>query len=238
MYEYLLHIGAQKSAQTFLSEVSWLGLATPAPGPLLPGSAGAAAVVPDGPSEGPRNRGLAHRRLSVRGTDVCYSALVLTQLSSAGFALICWLPSPCPLPEVGRRVGGSQQTAQWLLTCLPSPVQIRWEKNITLGEPPGFLHSWWWYVRGWCGQAVEGLGEGYVGKPSFPPATHSVFWDLYCAAPDRREACEHSSEAKAFQDYVSPALGTQGGQGGGAWGGGAVWPMLGPGWLGAGVLPR
>lgn len=28
---------------------------------------------------------------------------------------------------------------------LPSS-QIRWEKNITLGEPPGFLHSWWWYV--------------------------------------------------------------------------------------------
>lgn len=25
-------------------------------------------------------------------------------------------------------------------------VQIRWEKNITLGEPPGFLHSWWWWV--------------------------------------------------------------------------------------------
>lgn len=24
------------------------------------------------------------------------------------------------------------------------PFQIRWEKNITLGEPPGFLHSWWW----------------------------------------------------------------------------------------------
>lgn len=23
-------------------------------------------------------------------------------------------------------------------------LQIRWEKNITLGEPPGFLHSWWW----------------------------------------------------------------------------------------------
>jgi len=22
--------------------------------------------------------------------------------------------------------------------------QIHWEKNITLGEPPGFLHSWWW----------------------------------------------------------------------------------------------
>ncbi|NXW94365.1 SSBP4 protein, partial [Alopecoenas beccarii] len=57
----------------------------------------------------------------------------------------------------------------------PSP-QIRWEKNITLGEPPGFLHSWW------C-----------------------VFWDLYCAAPDRRETCEHSSEAKAFHDYSAAA---------------------------------
>lgn len=32
---------------------------------------------------------------------------------------------------------------------------------------------------------------------------HSVFWDLYCAAPERRETCDHSSEAKAFHDYVS-----------------------------------
>ncbi|NWR28494.1 SSBP3 protein, partial [Tachuris rubrigastra] len=54
--------------------------------------------------------------------------------------------------------------------------QIRWEKNITLGEPPGFLHSWW------C-----------------------VFWDLYCAAPERRDTCEHSSEAKAFHDYSAAA---------------------------------
>ena len=30
---------------------------------------------------------------------------------------------------------------------------------------------------------------------------HSVFWDLYCAAPERRETCDHSSEAKAFHDY-------------------------------------
>lgn len=30
-----------------------------------------------------------------------------------------------------------------------------------------------------------------------------MFWDLYCAAPERRETCEHSSEAKAFHDYVS-----------------------------------
>lgn len=32
---------------------------------------------------------------------------------------------------------------------------------------------------------------------------NSVFWDLYCAAPERREQCDHSSEAKAFHDYVS-----------------------------------
>lgn len=34
-------------------------------------------------------------------------------------------------------------------------------------------------------------------------AISSVFWDLYCAAPERRDTCEHSSEAKAFHDYVS-----------------------------------
>uniref|UniRef100_A0A8C4QWE4 Single stranded DNA binding protein 3 n=1 Tax=Eptatretus burgeri TaxID=7764 RepID=A0A8C4QWE4_EPTBU len=65
---------------------------------------------------------------------------------------------------------GAQKAAQTFLS------EIRWEKNITLGEPPGFLHSWW------C-----------------------VFWDLYCAAPERRETCEHSSEAKAFHDYQSAA---------------------------------
>ncbi|XP_029415264.1 single-stranded DNA-binding protein 4 isoform X3 [Nannospalax galili] len=65
---------------------------------------------------------------------------------------------------------GAQKSAQTFLS------EIRWEKNITLGEPPGFLHSWW------C-----------------------VFWDLYCAAPDRREAYEHSSEAKVFQDYSAAA---------------------------------
>ncbi|XP_070194554.1 single-stranded DNA-binding protein 3-like isoform X4 [Littorina saxatilis] len=61
---------------------------------------------------------------------------------------------------------GAQKSAQTFLS------EIRWEKNITLGEPPGFLHSWW------C-----------------------VFWDLYCAAPERRDTCDHSSEAKAFHDY-------------------------------------
>uniref|UniRef100_A0A8D2IQU6 Single stranded DNA binding protein 4 n=1 Tax=Varanus komodoensis TaxID=61221 RepID=A0A8D2IQU6_VARKO len=63
---------------------------------------------------------------------------------------------------------GAQKSAQTFLS------EVRWEKNITLGEPPGFLHSWW------C-----------------------VFWDLYCAAPDRRDVCEHPSEAKPFRDYVS-----------------------------------
>lgn len=59
-----------------------------------------------------------------------------------------------------------------------------------------------------------------MGKPSSPPlpAAHSVFWDLYCAAPDRREACEHSNEAKAFQDYVSPCPGDWD-QGSWAWAG-------------------
>ncbi|GFT30397.1 single-stranded DNA-binding protein 3 [Trichonephila clavipes] len=32
---------------------------------------------------------------------------------------------------------GAQKAAQTFLS------EIRWEKNITLGEPPGFLHSWW-----------------------------------------------------------------------------------------------
>ncbi|KAK9404219.1 single-stranded DNA-binding protein 3 [Crotalus adamanteus] len=66
---------------------------------------------------------------------------------------------------------GAQKSAQTFLS------EIRWEKNITLGEPPGFLHSWW------C-----------------------VFWDLYCAAPERRDTCEHSSEAKAFHDYCSQLM--------------------------------
>ncbi|XP_060594495.1 single-stranded DNA-binding protein 3-like isoform X4 [Ruditapes philippinarum] len=91
VYEYLLHVGAQKSAQTFLSESG----------------------------------------LDFLGTGIDY-----------------------------QNCGQDRHD------------KIRWEKNITLGEPPGFLHSWW------C-----------------------VFWDLYCAAPERRDTCDHSSEAKAFHDY-------------------------------------
>lgn len=55
--------------------------------------------------------------------------------------------------------------------------EIRWEKQVQINftEPPGFLLSWW------C-----------------------VFWDLYCAAPERRDIIppnEYSNEAKAFHDY-------------------------------------
>jgi len=66
---------------------------------------------------------------------------------------------------------GAPKAAQTFLS------EIRWEKNITLGEAPGFLHAWW-----------------------------SVFWDLYCAAPERRDSCDHSSEAKAFHDLNSGTL--------------------------------
>ncbi|CAF0840704.1 unnamed protein product [Adineta steineri] len=52
-------------------------------------------------------------------------------------------------------------------------ADMKWEPNkMSLGEPPGFLLSWW------C-----------------------VFWDLYSAAPERREQHPHSEEAKAFHDY-------------------------------------
>ncbi|CAF1212105.1 unnamed protein product [Rotaria sordida] len=52
-------------------------------------------------------------------------------------------------------------------------ADMKWEPNkMSLGEPPGFLLSWW------C-----------------------VFWDLYSAAPERRDQHPHSEEAKAFHDY-------------------------------------
>lgn len=52
-----------------------------------------------------------------------------------------------------------------------------------------------------------------LGSPpliAFP--CFSVFWDLYCAAPERRDQCDHSSEAKAFHDYgfVSSGYGVNG----------------------------
>lgn len=84
VYEYLLHVGAQKSAQTFLSEVRAVFY-----------GGGVAPCVKPAPSASPS--------------------------------------SPLPVPHGSDRLHAS--------LCAP---QIRWEKNITLGEPPGFLHSWWW----------------------------------------------------------------------------------------------
>lgn len=36
----------------------------------------------------------------------------------------------------------------------------------------------------------------------------SVFWDLYSAAPERRDQHPHSEEAKAFHDYVRKLSGS------------------------------
>ncbi|XP_009991899.1 PREDICTED: single-stranded DNA-binding protein 3 [Chaetura pelagica] len=45
-----------------------------------------------------------------------------------------------------------------------------------------------------------------MGNAHYNPGPKcSVFWDLYCAAPERRDTCEHSSEAKAFHDYSAAA---------------------------------
>lgn len=33
--------------------------------------------------------------------------------------------------------------------------------------------------------------------------TFRLFWDLYSAAPERRDQCEPSQEAKAFHEYVN-----------------------------------
>lgn len=57
--------------------------------------------------------------------------------------------------------------------------EIRYEKAIQPADSPGFLVNWW------C-----------------------VFWDLYCAAPDKRtNQAEPSNEAKAFHDYNTQRTG-------------------------------
>uniref|UniRef100_A0AAF5Q305 LisH domain-containing protein n=2 Tax=Wuchereria bancrofti TaxID=6293 RepID=A0AAF5Q305_WUCBA len=45
-------------------------------------------------------------------------------------------------------------------------------KQINIGDAPGFLQNWFF-----------------------------LFWDLYSAAPERRDTCEASQEAKAFHEY-------------------------------------
>lgn len=102
VYEYLLHVGAQKSAQTFLSEVSPpAALCAPPPGLHL-----VRAAAP-----------------GVWGGIPVWVSLPTT---------------PPPLP------GSFFLSVFPTLGLSPPFLQIRWEKNITLGEPPGFLHSWWW----------------------------------------------------------------------------------------------
>lgn len=99
--------------------------------------------------------------------------------------------------------GARQRRAASASPSFLSPADPLGEEHYAGGAPglPAFLVV----VRARrCGRALEGAWVGARGETISPPAAHSVFWDLYCAAPDRREACEHSSEAKAFQDYVSP----------------------------------
>ncbi|VDM41890.1 unnamed protein product [Toxocara canis] len=45
-------------------------------------------------------------------------------------------------------------------------------KQVNVGDAPGFLQNWFF-----------------------------LFWDLYSAAPERRDSCEASQEAKAFHEY-------------------------------------
>lgn len=53
--------------------------------------------------------------------------------------------------------------------------EIGYDKNIQASEPPGFLVNWW------C-----------------------VFWDLYCAAPDKRtNQAEPSQEARMFHEFTT-----------------------------------
>ncbi|KAF3834898.1 hypothetical protein F7725_027456, partial [Dissostichus mawsoni] len=79
----------------------------------------------------------------------------------------------------------------------PVPPTARREKN-TMGEK----HNTW--RTSWIPAfLVVGLLCGFVCFMT--GLFHSVFWDLYCAAPERRESCDHSSEAKAFHDYSAAA---------------------------------
>lgn len=117
-------------------------------------------------------------------------------VSSANFAPhLTWLHRPSDYFSVHRfsvclRLGGELSKMITLcikhaavsnfsfpcLSSLPPPhlslypvsvSQIRWEKNITLGEPPGFLHSWWWYVY------VEVLSSSWPHTRCFFNSSHS-----------------------------------------------------------------
>uniref|UniRef100_A0A8C8B0Z9 Single stranded DNA binding protein 3 n=1 Tax=Otus sunia TaxID=257818 RepID=A0A8C8B0Z9_9STRI len=57
--------------------------------------------------------------------------------------------------------------------------------------------------RRWAQRGGKLLTSG--DPPPRCASPDDVFWDLYCAAPERRDTCEHSSEAKAFHDYSAAA---------------------------------
>ncbi|GLD73469.1 uncharacterized protein AKAME5_002479400, partial [Lates japonicus] len=70
-----------------------------------------------------------------------------SQLSKLGLTIQVNLSCLGPVSEIKTRLAlyvyeyllhvACQKSVQTFLS------EIRWEKNITLGEPPGFLHSWW-----------------------------------------------------------------------------------------------
>lgn len=114
------------------------------------------------------------------------------------------MPRPRPPLPLGSRGG------RWRPGCtralLRVPADPMGEEHHAGGAPgvPAFLVVVGAGVGGAGGRGGGGVGGG--GGHYVPSVARSVFWDLYCAAPDRREACEHTGEAKGFQDYVS-ALG-------------------------------
>ncbi|VDN55564.1 unnamed protein product [Dracunculus medinensis] len=69
-----------------------------------------------------------------------------------------------------------------LSNCQAFLQQNNVSKQISIGDAPGFLQNW--FLR-MC------LNIG----------TFRLFWDLYSAAPERRDQCEPSQEAKAFHEY-------------------------------------
>ena len=170
VYEYLLHVGAQKAAQTFLNEVRVL-----TKGALI--SEGILTLVPlqkKGAKSHPWVKNL-NKLFTEKGGNFDISAQGRDLAPFVGNESKVKIPSEIKLCSTNFWPNWNQiMYLNYITKNFLFFLQIRWEKNITLGEPPGFLHSWW------C-----------------------VFWDLYCAAPERRETCDHSSEAKAFHDYVS-----------------------------------
>uniref|UniRef100_A0A8C7V8H4 LisH domain-containing protein n=1 Tax=Oncorhynchus mykiss TaxID=8022 RepID=A0A8C7V8H4_ONCMY len=78
---------------------------------------------------------------------------------------------------------GAQKSAQTFLS------EIRWEKNITLGEPPGFLHSWWCVVRLSAAAAPSPIlgnlptGEGMPVGPVPPGFFQSFMSPRYPGGP-------------------------------------------------------